>query len=92
MYTLVSRLLQLDGASAHGPDGSSDKLNIDFLDALPQLVQNQENVLIAGNFGQYFQLLELDVERIMIIDEEDLEFLREEKGPFLQDEVNGFEH
>jgi hypothetical protein len=39
-------------------------------------VKDHQDILVVSNLGEHFELLELDIERIMIVNEEDLEFLR----------------
>ena len=50
LHAFVSHFLQLDGTFAHGVDCLSDKLDVDLVDVLLQLVQNHEDVLVVGNF------------------------------------------
>ena len=50
LHAFVGHFLQLDGTFAHGVDCFSDKLDVDLMDVLLQLVQNHEDVLVVGNF------------------------------------------
>lgn len=92
MDALVCHFLQLDSAFSHGVDRLPDELHIDLVDVLLQLVQNHEDILVVGDLRQHLQLLKLDVERVMVIDEEDLQFLRQKQRPFLEHQVDGLEN
>lgn len=90
--TFVSHLLQFYSTFAHGIYGLSNKLHIHLVNILLEFVENHQDILIVGNFGHHFELLELHIERIMIVDKEYLQLFREEKSPFLKDQINSFQH
>ena len=71
LHALISHLLEFDSALAHGIDGPPHELHIDLMDVLLQLMQNHEYVLVVCYLGQHFQLFQLDVQRVMVIHEED---------------------
>lgn len=54
-------------------------------------MKDHQDILIVGDLRKHFKLFEFDVERVMVVDEEDLQFLRQEEWPFLEDQIYGFE-
>lgn len=92
LNTFVSHFLQLYSAFAHGINGFSNKLHIHLVNILFEFVENHQDIFIVGNFGHNFELLELHIERIMVVDKEYLQLFGEEKSPFLKDQINSFQH
>ena len=85
LHALVCHFLQLDGALAHGVDCLSYKLDVHLVDVLFQLVQDHENILVVGYFGKDLQLLQLDVERVVVVDEEYFELFGQKQRSLLKD-------
>lgn len=62
------------------------------MDILLQLMQNHEDILIIGNLGQHFQLLQLHIQRIVIVDEEYLQFLWQQEWSLLQHQIDRLQY
>ena len=54
-------------------------------------MQNHQNIFIVSDLRKHFQLLQLDIERVVVVDKENFQLFRKQKGAFLEDEVDCFE-
>ena len=59
-----------------------------ILDVLLELSQQSVDVLLASKADHDFELLNLDVGRVIILAEEDAHFIRQNVGAFLQKEID----
>ena len=83
LYAFVCHFFKFDSTLAHGIDCFSYEFNVDFVDVLLEFVQDHENVFVVCNFGEHVKFFEFDVKRVVVVDEEDLEFLGEQQWSFL---------
>lgn len=51
-------------------------------------MQNEQNILIVGDFSQHLQFLQLNIEWVIVVDKEHLEFFGQEQRSFLENQVD----
>jgi hypothetical protein len=85
--TLASAL-NLDSDLSNGPDGSADKVHIDFEGIFLQFSQELVHIAVVCYAHHNLKLLELDIWGVIVFAEKDTELLLENIGLLLQQKVN----
>ena len=80
--------LELDGAAADGAHRAAHELDVDLGRVLLELHEHLVDVAVARELDHDLELLHLDVDRVVVLAEEDLDLVREDGGPLLHDEVD----
>ncbi|EEQ40082.1 hypothetical protein CLUG_04209 [Clavispora lusitaniae ATCC 42720] len=79
---------QLDGYGANGPDGARNEHGLDFHGVLFQLAQQKRRVGVARQADDNLELLELQVQRVRVLDEEHAELARQDTRVFFQNDAD----
>lgn len=65
-----STYVYFDGATSDGTDGLADEVHVDLGGILLELGQDLCDVALGGETDHDVQLLQLDVDRVVVLDEE----------------------
>ena len=84
----LRRRLHLDGAPPDGPHRLAHEVHVHLRRVLLQLAEDLRDVGLRRQPDHDVQLLEFDVDRVVVLDEEHLHFVLEDVGLLLDDEVD----
>jgi hypothetical protein len=88
VYALLSGTLKLNGTTSNGTDSLADELNIDFLSVLLKLKKNLVDILVIAKHNHDLELVHLNINRVVVLAEENLHFVLKNGWALLKNQVD----